>query len=286
MDNYSAEWNILENYQITNLKQGNYYTGILRFRVQISGYNSGLQRHQPVMQTNNINTGLYTYIQGNTGTFYQIDVVFDNYYCENESLGLPTVFNTFSYPFNSEIGLTNYAQTFTTTLTIQLANFRSQATPFNNGLAGMITSSIDNSTALATIAGWLYDIKVQDYTYYSSLTTQIANLINGQSTTNARLLSILNEIDLDFQQVQTILDLFPSYRTQVLQYWQELLAMNAAQSSAAAEVESQYQDKEAQSATLAAGLGQLVLPSVNSNDFNVLNQVDGTQKANFSDCSQ
>ena len=57
--------------------------------------------------------------------------------------------------------------------------------------------------------------------------------------------------------------------------------MNSAQSSAAAEVESQYQDKEAQSATLAAGLGQLVLPSINSNDFNVLNQVDSTQKANF-----
>ena len=100
-------------------------------------------------------------------------------------------------------------------------------------------------------------------------------------TSMSDILGILTFMISGFDDVQTVLDLFPSYRTQVLQYWQQLLEMNAIESSAAAQLESQYQDKENQSASLAADLGSLNMPSISVGDLDILARTDATQKANF-----
>lgn len=276
---YTMRWDINQTFDIYALTKGYYYSGVVSFRAQIST-NYTTSRTTPIMITN-VTDGIYAFISAQASNWFAIYIVFDNYYAASTWVGLPTVEQSFTFNAVDQVSFPTL-MTFTTTITnFTATTLRKQSTPFNNGLAGLITSSIDNSTALAVIAGYLYDIKENDYTYYVNLVSNISQLIAAQNVSNARLQSILNEIDLDFQQVQTILDLFPSYRTQVLQYWQQLLEMNAAQSSAAAEIESQYADRESQSSQLINGMGSVVMPSISSNDLDILGTVDTAQKANF-----
>lgn len=276
---YSYKWDINQSFDIYALTKGYYYSGVISFRAQIAT-NYTTSRTTPVMITN-VTDGIYAFISAQASNWYTIDVVFNNYYAASTWVGLPTVEQSFTF---HPVDPASYPQTmnFTTTITnFTASTLHKSETAFPNGLAGLITSSIDNSTALAVIAGYLYDIKEADYTYYTNLVSNISQLIAAQNITNARLQSILNEIDLDFQQVQTILDLFPSYRTQVLQYWQQLLEMNAAQSSAAEELENQYADKDSQSSNLLGDLDSITFPSVNSDDFDIMGNADASSKANL-----
>lgn len=280
---YTYYWDIPWNIQLENMQLNRYYTGILRFQVNVSCSDGSVQLDQPILLNSQIAEGLHVYIYGNTSTWFQVCVIFDNYYTQGtDVLGLPTITQKAVRHYDSETIPLDYAPNFTPSLTITSSGtLRSQTTIWDKGFAGLIADSIDNSTALATMAGWLYDIKTQDLSYYSQLVTQIAALTQAQNTANADLLLILNELDLDFQQVQTILDLFPSYRTQVLQYWQQLLEMNAAQSQAAAEAASVAADKDNQSQQLINGMGSVVMPSLASGDLDILGGVDTTQKTNF-----
>lgn len=280
---YTYYWDIPWNIQLENMQLNRYYTGILRFQVNVSCSDGSVQLDQPILLNSQIAEGLHVYIYGNTVTWFQVCVIFDNYYTQGtDVLGLPTITQKAVRHYDSETIPLDYAPNFTPSLTITSSGtLRSQTTIWDKGFAGLIADSIDNSTALATMAGWLYDIKTQDLSYYSQLVTQIAALTQAQNTANSDLLLILNELDLDFQQVQTILDLFPSYRTQVLQYWQQLLEMNAAQSQAAAEAASVAADKDNQSQQLINGMGSVVMPSLASGDLDILGGVDTTQKTNF-----
>lgn len=280
---YTYYWDIPWNIQLENMQTNKYYTGVLRFQVSVSCSDSNVQLDQPVLLNSQLADGLHVYIYGNTSTWYQICIIFDNYYTQGtDVLGLPTITQKAVRHYDSETIPIDYAPNFTPSLTITSSNtLRSQSTIWDKGFAGLIADSIDNSTALATISGWLYDIKTQDFTYYNQLVTQVAALTQSQNTANANLLLILQELDLDFQQVQTILDLFPSYRTQVLQYWQELLQMNAQQSSQAAEIESQYANQGNQSDILLGGLDSITFPTISSNQIDIMGNLDSSAKSNF-----
>ena len=72
------------------------------------------------------------------------------------------------------------------------------------------------------------------------------------------------------------------YTASLLEYYIQMMEkMNPQQSAEAAEIESQYNEKENQSESLAAGLGSLYMPSISSNDLDILSRVDTNQKNNF-----
>ena len=57
--------------------------------------------------------------------------------------------------------------------------------------------------------------------------------------------------------------------------------MNSEQASKAAAAESAYNERNNQSETLIGGLNDVDRPTNNAGDFNILSNVDTTQKANF-----
>lgn len=106
----------------------------------------------------------------------------------------------------------------------------------NNALTAMIYSALEQATDtdFQNIISLLTTIKNQDYTYYNQIINELG--VQGQihydfTTIYAVLVGLQNNVQDGFDDVQTVLDLFPSYRTQVLQYWQQLLEMNTAQAS-------------------------------------------------------
>lgn len=232
--------------------------------------------------TNTINSdsmhSAITWARNNT---FRIVIYLDNYNTTSGSAHVGDLKLTY---IDKETAYSATASTsFTSSITVSNSSLVKSDVVVNDRLTALLYSSITQATGqqLANIISGLQAIQNQDYVYYSQLVSGINQLHTDNNTLHSDLLSILNEIDLDFQQVQTILDLFPSYRTQVLQYWQDLLQMNATQSSAAAEIESQYAERESQSSQLINGMGSVVMPSISSNDLDILGTVDTTQKANF-----
>lgn len=224
--------------------------------------------------------GVSVFLALNNYNYFRIYVIFDNYYNDSNHLDL----GTFTQKHVAKIGdVTPLKADFLTSFTIYANSLENDQYIQNNRTTELLYSAIYQATGqqFTDILTVLNTIKNQDPVYYNQIITGLTAINSTLGSTNSHLLSILNELDLDFQQVQTILDLFPSYRTQVLQYWQELLQMNAAQSSAAAEMDNEYTNKESQSSQLVNGLGSLNLPSVDSNDFNILGNVDSNSKANF-----
>lgn len=224
--------------------------------------------------------GLNVYIAGNAYNYFRIYVIFDNYYNNSGSIDLGTVTQKHQVTYGD---VAPFKGNFTTSFSIYSNNIVRDTYMQNDRTTELIYNSIYQATGsqLLNIINTLSAIYSQDYAYYSQLVTKLNQLHTDNTQLHTDILNLISEIDLDFQQVQTILDLFPSYRTQVLQYWQQLLEMNAAQSSAAAEMNQDYGNKETQSAQLIDGLGSLNLPQVNQNDFNILGNVDSNSKANF-----
>lgn len=275
---YTYTWDLSENVDVV-LTQGKYYTGYITTRLTWTSNISGITLSQATINSVNTNNGMYVYISTISSNYIQIQWVFDNYYTGSAAtLGTATLNLKFTY----RGALTTPYLNITNTVT-QNNNLHGYTTVQNNALTAMIYSAIYQGVGpdMQTIVNMLTGIRNQDYTYYNSILNGLSQLHADNQANYNQLLAILNEIDVDFAAIQTVLDLFPSYRTAVLQYWQDLLEMSASQSSAAAEIESQYADKEEQSATLAAGLGSLTLPSVNANDFDILSRVDSGQKTNF-----
>jgi hypothetical protein len=270
------------NIQLYGMNQqylNGYFAITVNINCSVSGYLSwsydGLDYIRPY------NTeGLHVYIAGNAYNYFRLYVIFDNYWNESGSIDLGTVIPKHQVIWGD---ITPYKANFTTSFSIYTNSIERDQYIQNDRTTELIYNAIYQATGpqLLNIVNTLSAINAQDYTYYTQLVTKLNQLHTDNTQLHTDLTSILNELDLDFQQVQTILDLFPSYRTQVLQYWQQLLEMNAAQSSAAAEMQNEYQNKETQSAQLVNGLGSLNLPSVDANDFNILGNVDSNSKANF-----
>lgn len=281
---YVFKWHLTQNPQIQNVTQGHYYTGYLSFRINFGPSTAILTQGSVTLQNSYLADGLRMYIEALGNGFINVGVIFDNYYASDNWIGLGTISYEY-YVSRTSFSNNQLTPNFSTTLTISPGALYHSDSPYNNGFAGvlshMIGYSISSAQEFDDIITMLSTIRSSDAAFYVSLTNQLTNLLTAQNLTNTNLTSILNELDLDFAAVQTILDLFPSYRTAVLQYWQQLLEMNAQQSSEAAEMESQYQDKDQQSGDLLSGLGSLTLPSVSSGDFNILANTDDTAKTNF-----
>lgn len=261
---------------MSGLRYHEYLNGYFNIRITTSQSGASIDLSKALLNFPNTE-GIKVYLGLSTKTALNIYVLFDNYYTGNTVVGLGQIECTYTQGRLNPDYTTTYSN-FTASIAFQAGAVTSTEFPLDQGNYNIINDAIiealHESTEFDDIITLLTTIKDQDPVYYSQIVTALGQL----HTDN---LNILNEVDLDFQQVQTILDLFPSYRTQVLQYWQELLAMNASQASQAAEMESQYADQGAQSETILNGLNSLNLPDVDANDFNLLGQVDSTQKTNF-----
>lgn len=263
-------------YQITIPNPNSTYYQMYTGTVSAEPYISETLRIFPTIKTNTNNK--YT---------YRVCYMFDGYQIQSSNswgnfISGPNVNIKMRAVYNgTPASIPNNGVNPTGTISVLDNTIRFEETPLNHGLVYLFAQGLDSSIKVDMMLQYLYDIKMNDLQYYNSIVNDLSSLLIAQNNANNTLVSILNELDLDFNQVQTVLDLFPSYRTQVLQYWQQLLEMNTTQSSEAAELESQYQDKENQSASLAADLGSLNMPSISVGDLDILARTDATQKANF-----
>lgn len=239
---------------------------------------AGTLNFQPVQDD-----GLHVYLYEYSPTQYRLAVIMDNYSPKSGFISLGTITTTYNVVATNPNDA-SLSRNFTTSISkTSGGSIEAYDAPINDRFTALLWSAINQATGpdLASIINMLTDIRNQDYTYYVIIVNKLSEMSQGISDANSKLLTILNDMNTDFQSIQTVLDLFPSYRTQVLAYWQQLLEMNAAQSSEAAELESQYQDKGSQSADLNEGLGSLNLPEVDADDFNILGNVDSSAKTNF-----
>lgn len=268
---------------LTGGTQGHYLNGYANIRINKSQTNTNITMSSSTLSFTNTES-LKVFMGGSTQSSTFLYVFFDNFYVSGSAMGLGVIEEIYTQNrINPDQTTTN--ADFNNTILWQSGNIQSTNYPLDNGLSHIISNSVGYAISTATefddIVTMLTTIRSADAAFYVSLTNQLTNLLTAQNLTNTNLTAILNELDLDFSAVQTVLDLFPTYRTLVLQYWQQLLEMNAQQSSEAAEMESQYQDKDQQSGDLLSGLGSLTLPSVSSGDFNILANTDDTAKTNF-----
>lgn len=260
-----------------------YLNGYLSLTVNVNGNISGYTNWTyEGMEFTRADTpdGVNVFLALNEYNYFRIYVIFDNYYNESNHIDL----GTFTQKHVAKIGdITPLNGDFRTSFTIYGNTLENDQYIQNDRTTELLYNAIyqANGEQLTNIITALNTIKNQDPVYYNQIITGLTAINSTLGQTNTNLLNILNELDLDFAAVQTILDLFPSYRTQVLQYWQELLQMNAAQSSQAAEIESQYADRDNQSDQLLTGLDSMQFPTISSGDLNVLKNVDTEGKANF-----
>lgn len=225
--------------------------------------------------------GVQVFMGLNNYNFYRILIIFDNFYNTGNQIDLGTV----TMKYTAKIGdVTPLLGNFQTSSISVYSNHLVKTLDFqNNRTTNEIYNAIYQATGsqLLDIVTMLTNIRNQDALYYQQLVTSLASINQSINTTNADLLLILSELDTDFSAVQTVLDLFPSYRTQVLQYWQELLQMNAQQSSQAAEIESQYANQGNQSDILLGGLDSISFPTISSNQMDIMGNLDADAKSNF-----
>ena len=279
---------VVTEIQIHNLSQNiyftlpgassKYYSGYVKLRISIGLPTNGDLRDVVSLNTF-IDDGLKQFITEVGSNYFDVVVMFDNYFARSTG---NTSLNTITYKVTSPLNQVS-GTNITTTISVRSSYLNDSEAVTNNALTGMIWSAIVQGTGqnFADIITLLTSIKNQDLTYYVSIVNSLASLHTDNQQLHSDLSSILNELDLDFQSVQTVLDLFPSYRTQVLSYWQQLLEMSAAQSSAAADLGNDYASKETQSASLLQGFSSITKPSVSSSDLNILGNVDFNTKTNF-----
>lgn len=276
------KWHLSQNVYI-NLQKGKYYNGAIVINVTTTPGVTGIVRTVQSMESVHIDQGFVAYIVRANAFETRIQLVFDNYYTRASTYGIPTLNEEF---YLSRTSWSPVAVNFPTTISLTYAtSLISADDPDPNGFAGVLSRMIGYSISTAQefddIISLLSQIRTQDYSYYSQIVSQLTSVIQNQNYQYQALLDLIDEIDLDFDDVQTVLDLFPSYRSQVLLYWQQLLEMNAAQSSAAEEMGSEYADKDNQSGQLIGGLGSVPMPTFSDGDFNILGNVDTSTKSNF-----
>ena len=270
------------NLQLYGMNQ-KYLNGFLALTVNvncsISGYvgwsYDGIEFTRPYSTD-----GLSVFVASNAYNYFRIYVIFDNYWNDSGTIDLGTVTQKHQVTWGD---VSPFKASFQTSIAVYNNGLERDEYIQNDRTTELLQSAIDQAIGqqFTDILTVLNTIKNQDPVYYNQIITGLTAINSTLVNTNNYLLNILNELDLDFQQVQTILDLFPSYRTQVLEYWQQLLEMNAAQSSAAAELENQYADKDSQSSNLLWGLDSISYPSVNNGDFDIMGNADTESKANL-----
>lgn len=214
---------------------------------------------------------------------YKMIYVFDGFQPQNAEIPGPAMHigNISAKWINGSINPGNQGFTATGTCTENYNYLRFEDTPLDRGLAGLIAAGIDDSVKIDMIMSYLYDIRENDIQYYSTLTSQAAQIITTLGNINSRLLIINNSINMGFEDVQTILDLFPDYITDVLTYWQQFLEMNQGQEETAAAESSEFAERESDSAQLLDGMSAISMPSLEAADFDLIGGLDTTQRTNF-----
>ena len=279
---YQAWWEYNPTYTVwLNGVGQQFLTGYLIMTVQITP-SAGTTRFNSYDVTVENDEGLHvSVIQIDKEAKFRVFVVFDNYSFSGNNKSVCQI--TVHYTDTETAYSATAADTFTTTFTNSGSNITKYSTVQNDRLTALIYSAITQGAGpqLANIIDLLTAIKNQDLTYYVSIVNSLATLHTDNQTLHGDLAAILNEIDLDFQSVQTVLDLFPSYRTAVLNYWAEFMQMNAAQSSAVAELGNDYANKESQSSQILSGYNSITMPSLAAGDLDIMASTNTTQRNNF-----
>lgn len=283
-DEYHGTYEITHNIDLVLTSTNKYLTG--SFVVQIittvgngdGTVSAGTLDFQPIQDD-----GLHVYLYEYAPTQYRLVVIMDNYSPRSGIVSLGTITTTYNViatnPNNAGLD-----RNFTTSITkTSGGSVEAYEAPINDRFTAMLWSAINQATGpdLASIINLLTDIRNQDLTYYNSLISGLSSIQSELGTQSTVLNNILNEMDMDFQSVQTVLDLFPAYSQSVLNYWQQFLQMNASQASEAAEQESKYADGESQASNMVSNMEAVGLPSISNGDLDILGTIDGTQKNNF-----
>lgn len=147
----------------------------------------------------------------------------------------------------------------------------------NTSIAGQVYSAIENSIQVSDIVNYLSiiedasgDINTAVSHIDRTLIPQvIQHLINISTNTGVM------RVDLDevVRLLTAFMNTWPEYESQVLFYLNQLVNMNAEQSSAAAAVEQEYNQKASAGADLNEGM-QVVIPSVDQEIFDIDSGVD------------
>lgn len=144
-------------------------------------------------------------------------------------------------------------------------------------IAGQIYAAIENSTSVSDIITYLTmiadsngDINVAVSHINEYLIPQVIQQLISIGTNTANIKINTDEL---VRLLTAFYNTWPSYSAQVLFYLNQLVNMNAEQSSIADEVQQEYASKAAQSASEAAGM-QAVLPQVDQSDFDIGSQLD------------
>lgn len=283
-----ATYKITHNLRLTGFEAGKYYTGILYYRITTTPNNnpplSNLQKTETKLINNSGNEGIKSFIATTATNWYQILVILDNYIPETtETADAGNV--ELTYTGKGSLNLADYTMNFTTSITAVGggAHIDKSDIALNDRLSAIIYNAVNQGTiqGFTDVLEALTLIRQNDANYYSTIISKLTTMQSYSQEISSRLLTLNENMVLKFEDVQTILDLFPSYRTQVLEYWQQLLEMNATQSQQAQENASQYADKENTSATLLSGLNSLQMPDIENQNFNILAPVDTDTKTNL-----
>lgn len=263
-------------YDITIPNPNSTYYQLYTGTVSAEPYISETLRVFPTIKTNTNNHYIYRVCYMFDGYQIQSSTSWGNFISgPNINIKMRAVYN------GTPASMPNNGVTPTGTISVLDNTIRFEDTPLNHGLVYLFAQGLDSSIKVDMMLQYLYDIKMNDLQYYNTIVSDLSDLLIAQNNANNTLISILNELDLDFNQVQTVLDLFPSYRTQVLQYWQELLQMNSQQATEASAIESEYQNKEQVSESLSNSMNSVNMPTLSAGDMDILGSIDTTSKTNF-----
>lgn len=275
------KWHLAENLAITGLQAGKYYSGYVYFRVNISPSDTSIQNGQPVMQNTYITEGAYMYISSVATRQYNVFVVLDNYKVPvGGILGLNTITQDFWLPTSAQTTITT--ANFTTTLTNMGVSMTYSDSVVNDRLSGIIFNAVYEGTyqQFEDVIALLSQIRTNDLSYYAQLVSNLNTIDVDINLIYSRLTEFYNRNHNDFTAAQTVLDLFPNYITQVLTYWQQLLNMNARQSSEADEQNQNYNEHQNEADQALAG-ASVTMPDQGNISFDINSQIDSTQQNNF-----
>lgn len=181
------------------------------------------------------------------------------------------------------------------TSSIQNSNFSIYTSPHNEegGLFNTILSSIDRSYTsqdINTILTTLVAIKNDNYDYYLDFMTYLNGSLTWQSYVSQYLSEIttsVSNIEDDVEsirilnlQLTILLNAFPSYSSEVLRLLGQIAQMSASDATAAAEMSSEYANKEQISDQIINDMN-FSKPSFSAGDFNFSSVVDQNQANTF-----
>ncbi len=267
-----------------------YLNGVMRYEVNAtSSYqnvNSGYYRmwiENNLRSDDNVTATCYQqYMQSGTYT-WRFAVVWNNFSLPNSNMQRHVDLGSITVYVQCMIDNTADAPQVTWNPTISV----STSTPLQyspmavagQSIAGQVYSAIENSIQVADIVNYLSliediggDLNVAVSHIDNTLIPQvIQHLINISTNTGVM------RVDLDeiVKLLTAFMNTWPQYESQVLFYLNQLVNMNAEQSSAAAAVEQEYNQKASAGSNLNEGM-QIVIPSVDQEIFDIDSGVDAS----------